>query len=115
MDFIETLLLIVFIIFLVVLYLKVIREYFSLSDLWNLLLSKLGLKQSKYTKVKYEIKSELESMKKEKKELEEMIKETKKRYMKHKIDESTYKEIVKENEAKIIQIDLKLKKFGNYM
>ena len=109
------LLLIVFFVFLVVLYLKVIREYLSFSSLWQFIYSKLGFEKSRYVEMRRGIKSEIEKLKKEKKEAEEIIKEAKKRYMTHKIDEVTFKEIVKENESKIIQIDLKLKKFEGYI
>lgn len=114
MNYLDALLIIVFLVFLVVLYLKVIREYISLSGI----LAKLthqDMHKTKYSQVKHELKNEFEKLKKEKKECEEILKEAKKRYMKHTIDESTYKEIVKENESKMIQIDLKLKKFDNYI
>ena len=113
MNFLDALLLIVFVIFLIVLYLKVIKDYISLSGIFK---SIFGNKhRTQYSQVKNELKNELEKLKKDKKECEDILKEAKKRYMKHLIDESTYKEIVKENESKIIQIDLKLKKFDSYI
>lgn len=115
MNYLDVLLVIVLLVFLVVLYLKVLRGYLSLSDIRKSISSAFGGGKGKYTQMKKDLQSELETLKKDKKESEDIIKEAKKRYMTHKIDEATYKEIVKENESRIIQIDLKLKRFTGYI
>ena len=68
------------------------------------------IKISKVHNVPYEVDKELKELQKKLSEYEEVIRIAKIKYCKRKLDENSYKEIVKDNQERVIKIEAKIVK-----
>jgi hypothetical protein len=71
------------------------------------------IRVSKVQKKSYSVDNELIELQKKKDEIEEIIRIAKVKYYKRKLDEDSYKGIVKDNQEKLIQVEAKIGKIEN--